>query len=138
MANYTLLKQVCEAAGAEQQNDENFNSFKESMGEWNSKLHQHTLGDGTYISLSASGARSCLVGVSRAQPRNELKLFCYHRQPVVTSGHQRCHRPQRHGNTHLAAPLFSGKLLFFWEESAVTTARFICFTWSVTLHTHWF
>ncbi|EFJ41264.1 hypothetical protein VOLCADRAFT_121653 [Volvox carteri f. nagariensis] len=34
-------KQVCDAAGAERLNDEEFNSFNESVGEWKLKLHQH-------------------------------------------------------------------------------------------------
>ncbi|GIL47833.1 hypothetical protein Vafri_4487 [Volvox africanus] len=50
VANYNLLKQVCDAAGAKRLNDEEFNSFKESVGELNRKLHRHSLPAGQLLS----------------------------------------------------------------------------------------
>ncbi|GLC45178.1 hypothetical protein PLESTM_001696800 [Pleodorina starrii] len=50
VANYTMLKHVCDTAGAETMNEEEFRSFKESVGEWNSKLHRHSSAAGQVLS----------------------------------------------------------------------------------------
>ncbi len=117
VTNYTMLKQVCDAAGAESLNDDEFKSFKESVGEWNSKLSRHSSAAGMCgaclqyravpeMLLPAPAllfpypVRPVQAGLLRCDYRGAA-VFC--RPGVVAPGPQRGARAQRNGISHLAA-----------------------------------